>query len=58
VENAAQATMDNCRPGFTLQTMGFAGQTEAQFILTGHAPKGTLSGMPLQSLALAALISN
>jgi hypothetical protein len=58
VENAAQATMDNCRPGDTLQTLWFAGQTDAQFTLTGHAPKGTLSGMVLQSLALAVLISN
>jgi hypothetical protein len=58
VENAAQATMDICRPGDTLQTLWFAGQTGAQFTLTGNAPKGTLSGMPLQSLAIAALISN
>jgi hypothetical protein len=50
--------MDNCRPGCTLQTQWFAAQTDAQFTLTGYAPKGILSGMPLQSLALAALISN
>jgi hypothetical protein len=58
VENAAQATMDICRPGYTLQTMGFAGQTDAQITLTGSATEGSLSGMILQSLAVATLISN
>jgi hypothetical protein len=58
VENAAQATMDICRPGNILQTSGFAGQTGAQFTLTGLASEGSLSGMILQSLFFAAFISN
>jgi hypothetical protein len=58
VEDAAQATMDICRPGETSQTERSAGQTEAQLTLTGWALEGSLSGMFLQPLASAILISN
>jgi hypothetical protein len=58
VEYAAQATMEDCRPGNTSQTSRFAGQTDKQFILTGWVPKGSLSGMLLQPSAIVRLISN
>jgi hypothetical protein len=57
VEYAAQATMEGCRPGKASQTAGFASQTGEQFILTGWAQKGSLSGMLLQPFAIVTLIS-
>jgi hypothetical protein len=57
VEYAAQATMENCRPGDTSRTERFAGQTDAQFKVTGRAQQGSLSSIVFKTSALVPYVS-
>jgi hypothetical protein len=50
--------MEDCRPGNTSQTQGFASQTDTQFTLTGWVPMGSLCGMFLQPIAIVPLVPN